>query len=89
MPSKKERITASVIEDKGTEAAEECTVPRFGGPAIYDFPKSQADTFTSLIKEYTAISSRQSQDPQHWLNTTFQLLVHPPEYRHGAYQHTM
>ena len=51
--ARKKRVAASVIEDEGAEAAEECTVPRFGGPAIYDFPKRQADTFSSLIKEYS------------------------------------
>lgn len=51
--ARKKRIAATVIEDEGAEAAEECTVPRFGGPATYDFPKCQVDTFTSLINEYS------------------------------------
>ena len=50
--ARKKRIAATVIEDEGAEATEECTVPRFGGPVNYDFPKRKVDTFTALVKEY-------------------------------------
>ena len=51
--ARNERVTGSIIEDGDTEAAEECTVPQLGGTASYDFPKCEADSFTSLIKEYS------------------------------------
>ena len=53
MPSTKEKSQRHYIEDGDAEATEECTVPRFGGPTSYDFPKCEAKSFASLIKEYS------------------------------------
>lgn len=73
--ARQKRIAAPVVEDEGAEVAEECTVPRFGGPAtyMYDFPKWQVDTFTSLIKEYSDLfktSSGSTTVAQHYIPTS-------------------
>lgn len=49
----KKGIAAPVIEDEGAEAAEDCTVPQFGGPVTYDFPRCPVQSVLALIKEYS------------------------------------
>ena len=49
----REKICAALTaEDAGTDAADECSVPRFSGPDLYDIPECEHPSLAQVVDEF-------------------------------------
>ena len=44
---------ALTMEDPETDAADECTIPRFRGPERYEFPECEQPSLTQVVDEFS------------------------------------